>query len=102
MKCVLDGACMTHWAALGVRVPIIAFPCWSAKAKEITVRVPTFEVEKVTPEEVIEREVNEEIEEETDRPDTKKKRKSVTKNPPKKKKKELLSGQLPADILSLL
>jgi hypothetical protein len=102
MKCVLDGACMTHWAALAVRVPIIAFPCWTDKAKEIPVRVPTFELDEVITEEVLEREDEETEETKVDETQPKKKRKSVSKRTPKKKKKELLSSQLPTDILSLL
>jgi hypothetical protein len=40
IKCVLDGASMSHWAALASRVPIVPFPCWTNKAKEISPHLP--------------------------------------------------------------
>lgn len=37
---VLDGCANNHWAALGLRVPLVPFPAWSEAAKAIPVISP--------------------------------------------------------------
>lgn len=94
IKCVLEGGCMNHWASLAFRVPIVAFPSWTEKAKEIPVRVPTFDMPEPTP--VEEPEEPDDLTE--DNSDGKKRKKGSTRVSKKKK----AGPPLPADILAVL
>jgi hypothetical protein len=92
---------MSHWAALAFRVPIVAFPCWTNKAKEISTHLPfsaggqgkdgTNEGEENSSEEQGE-------EEEGTGGEIVKKRKKAT-SPAERKRRESL---LPLEIISLL
>lgn len=118
---------MSHWAALAFRVPVIAFPSWTNKAKEIPVIIPTFTIENEQNsndhEIEIERDIiNEEVKEEVDDNDEekeeeengeendedenvndkRKKTKNNTKKVVKRQRKADLSKLLPEDILNLL
>ncbi len=100
-KCVRDGASMNHWAALGFRVPLIAFPAWTEKAKEIPVIVPHFEDDNRNEEKSQEPEEETEIEE-VEEVDTKKKKRKQDQTSNGKRKKKSLIDDLPNSISSLL